>query len=292
MTRSSWTCRLLLAWALGCALAGCGNEAPAADAATLTLDSADAMLDRGQDTAAVSAFDRAIRLNPRLAGAFRGRGVAHRNLGHLDLAVRDYDSAIALDSTIAGTWNSRGFALQLMQEHERSVRDFDRALALDPAYAQALKSRGRSHFYLGHFGAAAADLGEGLKWDSANLYLPIWIHMAASRAGDSDTVRLAAQVAALDLSPWPGPVAKFYLGRISAAELAAAAASSDSAVQADQRCAVAFHLAEYLLWQPAAPLDSARRHLEEAVATCPHRFSEYLGAKADLERLQDRASAR
>ena len=289
MTRPLRACRLLVL----CVLAACGADSRgSARAAGTALDSASAASDRGDDAAAIAAFDRAIALNPGLAGAFRGRGVAHRNLGHLDLAVRDYDAAIRLDSTFPGTWNSRGFALQLMEQHERAIEDFDRALTLDPAYAQARKSRGRSHYYLGHFGPAATDLTDGLMSDSANLYLPIWIHMASSRAGHDDTTTLSAQVAPIDLRAWPGPVAKFYLGRISEKEFEAAAADADSAVQANQRCAVAFYLGEYLLWQRVPRLDQARARLEEAVATCPRQFSEYLGAKADLERLTSRSAQR
>ena len=286
MTRPSWTRGL----ALACAIAACtgdGSGRASAAAGTL-LDSASAALERGDNAEAIAAYDRAIALDSGVAAAYRGRGVAHRNVGRLELAVRDYDSAIRLDSTMAGTWNSRGFALQLMESYDASIRDFDRALAIDPAYAQALKSRGRSHFYLGHFEAAAADLGAGLKSDSANLYLPIWIHMAASRAGRQDTARLAGQIASFGLTRWPGPVAQFYLGRISAEQFAAAAEDPDSAVRADQRCAVAFYLGEYLLWQPAPQPGEARSHLEQAVATCPRQFSEYLGAKADLERLSAR----
>jgi lipoprotein NlpI len=283
MTRPSWTRGL----ALACAIAACTRDGSGRDvsAAEMILDSASASLERGDDARAIAAYDRAIALDSGISAAYRGRGVAHRNVGRLDLAVRDYDAAIRLDSTMAGTWNSRGFALQLMERYDASIGDFDRALGIDPAYAQALKSRGRSRFYLGHFEAAAADLGEGLKSDSTNLYLPIWIHMAASRAGREDTTRLAGQVARIDLAGWPGPVASFYLGRITAEEFAAAAENPDSAVRANQRCAVAFYLGEYLLWQPAPRPGEARTRLQEAVATCPRQFSEYLGAKADLQRL-------
>ena len=273
-----------LAWrlALLCALVACGNDASDAAAAA---QAGSALLARGDNAGAVAAFDRAIGLDPGLAEAYRNRGVAYRNLKRYDRAIRDYDEAIRLDPASAGTYNSRGFALQLMEEYDRSVEDFDRAIAIDSGFAQALKSRGRSRFYLGQFAEAAADLTHGRRSDTANLYLPIWIHMAERRHGRADTAQLAAHVAPLDLKPWPGPVAELFLGRIDEQQFIASASSPDSTVQANQRCAVAFYLGEYLLWQPASRAAEARRRLEEAVATCPKEYSEYLGAKSELERM-------
>jgi lipoprotein NlpI len=274
---------IALTWrlALLCALVACRNDGPGATAA----EAGSALLVRGDNAGAVAAFDRAIALDPGLADAYRNRGVAYRNLKRYDRAIRDYDEAIRLDPTSAGTYNSRGFALQLMQEYDRSIEDFDRAIALDSGFAQARKSRGRSRFYLGQFAEAVADLTDGRRADTANLYLPIWIHMANSRYRRADTARLAAHVAPLDLKPWPGPVAEFFLGRIDEQAFITSASHPDSAVQANQRCAVAFYLGEYLLWQPASRAAEARARLEEAVATCPKEYSEYLGAKSELERM-------
>ena len=55
----------------------------------------------GDFAGAITAYNKAIELNPNLAAAYNNRGVAKRHLGQTEAAIADYDAAIRLDSTYA-----------------------------------------------------------------------------------------------------------------------------------------------------------------------------------------------
>jgi len=217
------------------------------------------------------------------AVALRTRGVAYRERGDYDRAIQDFEAAIKLKPDMAGAYSGRGIVYQLKGDHRRAIQDFDQALKLNPRLAIALKNRGRAHFFLGQFAEAAADLRQGLTFDSSSTYNVIWLHLALKRLPQDDAKDFAAQLARTDSVQWPAPIARFYLGRMTAAQLVAVSATMDSKTLGDQRCAVAFYIGEDLLWkqQPA----EARRQFEYARANCPKIWTEYLGAVEELRRL-------
>lgn len=216
------------------------------------------------------------------AGALLSRGVGYRAMGDYDRAIADYDQAIQLSPGIAAGYNNRGFAYQLKGDFERAVADYNEAIRLNPDLGTAVKNRGRAQFYLGHFPEAAADLRSGIQLDSTNAYVAIWLHLVAMRLGKDDAAEFAAQLARTDSLRWPAPIARFYLGRLTADQLMAAAAT-DTTRQGDQRCAADFYIGESELWKRRIP--EATRRFQDAAAACPKDWSEYQGAVAELDRL-------
>lgn len=277
MTRRARTHLLVLILAVAGA---CTAAAP--DAAGIA-DSGLASLRRGDSAGAMQRYDSAIALTPAYARAWRLRGDAFKAKGDYDRAIKDYDQSIKLKPDDAGVFADRAFAHQGKAEYDLAVKDFDQAITINPDHAIAIKNRGRTHFYLGHFAEAAADLKRGASLDSTNAYVAIWQHMATKRLGQDNMAEFTAQLARTDSMKWPAPVAHFYLGRLTADQLMASAAQTDSKAQADQRCAVAFYIGEAALWSKRA--DEAVKRFRETVASCPKAFSEYEGARAELGRL-------
>jgi lipoprotein NlpI len=177
----------------------------------------------------------------------------------------------------------RGFAHQMQGEYDAALHEYDRALALKPDLAIALKNRGRANFYLGKFPESERDLAAGLRYDSTNAFVAVWLQMVRQRLGAADASRFASEVAKTDSTKWPAPVAKLYLGRSSIAELEAAAERGNARDQLLQRCGSAFYVGEMQLWSKQTA--DARTRLERARAICPHDASEYQGAVAELERM-------
>jgi lipoprotein NlpI len=210
-------------------------------------------------------------------------GYAHQVKGEYDAALRDYDRALAVKPDYASALNSRGFTYQMKGDYVRAVADYDRALAIKPDLAIALKNRGRAYFYLGKLPESEKDLAAGLRYDSTNAFVAIWLHMVRQRQGVADSSQFASEVARTDSTKWPAPVAKLYLGKSSITDLDAAAERGNANDQMLHRCLAAFYGGEMQLWskQPA----EARARLERARATCPHDQSEYQGAVAELGRL-------
>src|SRR5436309_14846124 len=58
---------------------------------------------------AIALHSEAIRLNPRLAWAYSGRGVAHGVKGELDAALTDLDEAIRLQPKVSEFRANRGW---------------------------------------------------------------------------------------------------------------------------------------------------------------------------------------
>jgi lipoprotein NlpI len=216
------------------------------------------------------------------ANALQNRGIAYRVKGDYDRAIADHDQAITLRPGFAAAFNSRGFAYQLKGDFERAIADYNAATNLKPDLAAALKNRGRTEFYLGRFADAATDLRAGLRFDSSNAYNVIWLYLATMRLGSADAQDFAAQLVRTDSVRWPAPVARFYLGRLTAEQLMAAASKIDARIRTDQRCSAAFYIGESELWLHR--FAEAAQHFREAVATCSRDFSEYQGAAAELGR--------
>lgn len=260
--------------------AACTGASPEAGA---LADSGLAAMRRGDSASALQRYDQAIALNPSYARAYRLRGDALRDKGAYDAAIEAYDQAIKRKADDAGVFTDRAYVYQIKGEYDRAIQDFDRAIALKSNHALALKNRGRTHFYMGHFADAAADLRRGAQIDSTNAYVAIWLHMAVKRLGQDNAKEFATQLARTDSARWPAPVARFYQGRLTAEQLMAAALSTDSKAQADQRCAAAFYIGEAALWN-RQPAEAARR-FQETVASCPKSFTEFDAARAELVRL-------
>jgi len=261
-------------------LAACGRRGP--DATELNSRSL-AFLQRQQFDSAIASATAAIAARPDFAEAYRNRGRAYRGAGDLNHALADLNRAIALAPGNAASYNDRGLTYQVAQRYEEAAASYSDALARDSTFVLARKSLGRVEFFLGRFSDASRDLEAGRRVDSTNAYLAIWLHFINQRLGQDNAARLAAQIVLTDTVHWPAQIAKYYLGRMSADQLMAAAANTDSKAMPDQRCAVDFYLGEELVWRRRIP--EARERFERTRAGCPEASTEYEGAVAELKRL-------
>lgn len=277
MKRRPQTLVSILGLMLLCSCSGTKSRAGA------QLESGTAHLDKGEYDLAIRDFDEAIRLDSVSADAYRNRGIAFRGKEDFDRAIQDYDKAVTLAPNDARIFQNRAMAYQGKGEFDVALRDFDQAVKLKPDFGLAWKNRGRTDVYLGRFPDAAADLAKGQSLDPANLYVAIWLHFVNRRIGRDDAKDFAAHVARTDTVKWPAPVAKYYLGRLTADGLFAAAEDKDTVVQTQHRCAASFYIGEELLAMKR-DADAATRFLETKAA-CPRSYTEYDGAIAELRRL-------
>ena len=77
-------------------------------------------------------YNEAIRLDPKYALAFNGRGNLWRDKRDLDRAISDYDEAIRLDPKYAPALVNRGIARRDKNQLDSAFSDFDAAIKLDP----------------------------------------------------------------------------------------------------------------------------------------------------------------
>jgi tetratricopeptide (TPR) repeat protein len=90
---------------------------------------------------AIKDFDRAIELDPKLAGAYWGRGKTYHELGDYQEAIKDFDRAIELDPKLAGAYWSRGKAYQKLGNQQQANEDFKTAGKLNDQEPQDISRR-------------------------------------------------------------------------------------------------------------------------------------------------------
>ena len=86
----------------------------------------------GEYDKAMSAFTKAIELDPNFALSYSNRGWVHIKLGQYEQAIADCTKAIELDPSLALAYNNRGWAYMELEQYEQAIADLDKAMELDP----------------------------------------------------------------------------------------------------------------------------------------------------------------
>jgi len=96
---------------------------------------------RGQFERAIRDYDAAIKLDPKNAKAFYGRGCAHARVDDTIRALLDLTEAIKLDPKDTSAFVDRAIVRVIRGDWEQAVADFDEAIKLDPNHVNALTHR-------------------------------------------------------------------------------------------------------------------------------------------------------
>ena len=117
----------------------------------------------GNPEEAISAYDQAIRLNPRNSPAYTNRGSAKNSLGQHKEAIKDYGEAIRLDPENSLAYSNRGSAKSDLGQHEEAINDCDEAIHLNPYNAIFYINRGIAKAGSGHIDEAQPDFQTALR---------------------------------------------------------------------------------------------------------------------------------
>ncbi len=176
------------------------------------------------------------------------------------------------------------------------IADFQRALTLldgalasttaEPDRRTALFLHGHANFNLGRYAEAASDFEaslEGRTTLKTRLSPLLWRYAAQARGkGDARAV-LARALGQEDLSEWPGPIARFLLGKLPAGELEVAAETSEAGKRANGKCPSSFFIGMDALRR--GDRQRAREQLQLAQARCPTVSEFNWAATSELKRL-------
>jgi tetratricopeptide (TPR) repeat protein len=241
-------------------------------------------LAKGNYDRAIQDYDQALRLKPNDAAAFYNRGIAYFDKGDNDRAILDYDQALRLTPKDANVFTSRGLTYSAKGNYDRAIQDYDQVLRLTPNDAYAYRRRGEARFNQGLFKAAVPDLAKAVELKPRDAYHVLVLHLALAHTDGESASILARNSRALKLDEWPGPMVSMFLGKTSVSTAMQAAKSDDPRKDREQRCEATFYGGEWLLLHGSR--DPAAAMLETAVKTCPHDFTEYESAGAELRRLR------
>ncbi len=176
------------------------------------------------------------------------------------------------------------------------IADFSQAMSiLDKALSYAagpvdrriaVYSRGHANFNLGNFQQASEDFEAavlGLTTVKARLDGVLWRYAAQTHTRRDARAVLNKDVGNENLYQWPGPIAKFLLGKLPAGELEVAAESDQTAKLTNGKCPAAFFVA--MEAQRRGDKRRAREQLQLAQARCPTVSPYNWGASSELKRL-------
>ena len=284
-----------LAWAYtnrGCAYNAKKDYAHAiadeTEAIRLNPEGANAYICRGwaydgkEDYAhAIAGETEAIRLNPEDANAYIYRGWAYDDTDQFDRAIADETKAIQLRPGDRAVFNNRGSAHFDKLEFDAAIADFTEAIRIDAKYGAAYRNRARAYLYTGKLAESLADINQASAFDPKNAHGALWLDIISRR--NNVASRLSQISAQLDMTVWPAPVVRMFLGQMTPAAVLAVADNPDPRVKKDQVCEANFYSGEIALRIGAK--DEAARLFKTAARDCPHGLDEYVAAKAEARAL-------
>ena len=258
-------------------------------------------------------YDEAIRLDPKNAWAYAERGNLYKNRKDFDHALADLNEAIRLDPAYALAYFSRGDLYKSKGDIAKAMADMNETIRLDPNYALAYFTRGRLSYMLGNGPAALEDFTKSIKLDAEDVtsyfnrgvayyviggrnpdavadfkkatelnpkdaYAALWRDLAERRNNVPSHLPEAAKQ--LDMTVWPAPVIRQFLGELTAEQTFGAAFDIDPATKTAQTCETNFYSGEFALLKKNKK--EAQRLLKLAADDCPPSFIESTAALAEL----------
>ncbi|HUZ32089.1 MAG TPA: tetratricopeptide repeat protein [Xanthobacteraceae bacterium] len=131
-----------------------------------------------------------------------------------------------LDPKYARTYYHRGTAYQAKGDLDGAIADYNEAIRLHPKYARAYFNRGLANLYGGSLPKALADLNQASELDPKYAYAALWLDIVNKRSNLAS--RLPRAISQLDMTKWPVPVIRLFLGQMTPEAVLAAADDSDA----------------------------------------------------------------
>jgi tetratricopeptide (TPR) repeat protein len=275
-----------------------------------------AYLQKGDNDRAIVDYTQTIALDPKFARAYSSRGNAHRNKGDHDLALADYTQAIGIDpkNTLAyynraneylkkgdndraladytlaigidpkfvAVYYNRGNAYRQKGHNDRAIADFTQAIDINPKSAFAYRGRGLSYLYSGSPDKALADLAQANALMPKDAYTAVWLDIVSQR-NSLPSRRLTQTSSQIDMTVWPAPIIRLFMGQATLAAVQTSADDPDAAKKKGQICELNFYAGELSLLKKAN--DEAISFFRLASSACPHSFIEWGAANAELKAL-------
>jgi len=103
---------------------------------------------QGKFVQAISDFNKAIQINPKLAMAYTNRGVVYYDQGNFTQAISDYYKAIEINPNDALAYYNIGLVYGDQGKFSQAISVYNAAIKINPNYADAYFNRGLA-FYIG-----------------------------------------------------------------------------------------------------------------------------------------------
>lgn len=233
---------------------------------------------------AIADCSEAVRLDPQNARAYYYRGQGYLQKNDADHAIADYTEAIKLDADIdgSGPYWMRGKSLVFQGNFAAAIPDFTEWSKRDPKNADPYFWRGVANLYAGALPGALADMDQATTMAPKWAYGALWLDFIDKRSNLLS--RMQQAVAQFDMTAWPAPILKFYLGELTPEAVEAAADDPDAATKTARLCEANYFIGEFKL-SAGAKDEAAQRFRAAAAATLSCNSPYPAAAKAELKAL-------
>jgi lipoprotein NlpI len=258
------------------------------------IDRGNAYGDRDDYDHAFADYAEAIKLDPlpRLSpstwsegydhvNVYYNRGLTYIAMGDYDHAISDYTEAIRLDPKYALAYKGRANAYLRKSDNDRAVADYDEAIRIDPTYAKGYFDRGLAHLYGGNLAKALTDERQAGDLDPSDAYTALWADIVGQRSNVPS--RLSEATSKIDMTAWPAPIIRMFLGQMTPAAALAAANDPNALTRRVQVCEANFYGAQMALRQGTK--GEAARLFTVSVHECRKDNTEWIAARRELKAL-------
>lgn len=117
---------------------------------------------------AISAYNRALEINPNYADAYNNRGNAYAQLHQFQSALQDLQKAATLNNADSRIYNNLGNIYLLQKNYNAAVTEYSRAINLNPNLFTAYYNRALAYSYLNQFQNALPDAQRAMNLNPAD----------------------------------------------------------------------------------------------------------------------------
>jgi serine/threonine protein kinase/Flp pilus assembly protein TadD len=149
---------------------------------------------------AIADYNKAIRLNPKFAMAYKDLGDVKCEKKDYDGAIADYTVAIRLNPQYADAYFGRGYANHSKKDYDGAIADYTQTIDFNPQFRLAYKNRGGAKYDKKDLDGAIADYSKALSLDPENAQTYSWRGDAKKAKQDFDGA-IADYTEAIRLNP-------------------------------------------------------------------------------------------
>jgi len=129
------------------------------------LAEAEALAEAGRHDEALAGYDRALKLDPRLAMALRGKARVLDSMGRHADALETIELSLQADPGLALAWRTKGAVLRNLGRDAEGLACYERGLAIDPHDALLWVNRGKALLRFCRLAEARASFERALSID-------------------------------------------------------------------------------------------------------------------------------
>ena len=155
------------------------------------------------------------------------------------------------------------------------------AIRLDPKNSGSVSQSRTPNQYSGSLAKALADLNQASVLDPKYSHTALWREIVDRRSNLPS--RLSEAISQIDMTKWPAPIIRLYLGQIAPEAVLVAAQDSNANKKREQLCEANFYLGELALQRGTK--NEAVRLFGVAAAECRKNVNMWADAQAELRAL-------